>query len=53
VLIGDLGAGPRGAPLVDGELVVQRENLELERGARLEAGAERREEGTACMATAG
>ncbi len=33
------------APLVDGELVAQREDLELEGGARSEASAERREEG--------
>jgi len=43
--IGDLGAGPGRAPLVDGELVAQREDLELEGGARSEASAERREEG--------
>ena len=30
--IGDLGAGPGRAPLVDGELVAQREDLELEGG---------------------
>jgi hypothetical protein len=43
--IGDPGAGPGRAPLVDGELVAQREDLELEGGARSEAGAKGREEG--------
>ena len=43
--IGDLGVGSGGAPLVDGELVPQREDLELEGSARSEAGPERREEG--------
>jgi hypothetical protein len=43
--IGDLGAGPGRAPLVDGELVAQREHLELEGGSRSEARAERPEEG--------
>jgi len=41
--IGDLGAGPGWAPLVHGELVPQREDLE--RGPRSEAGAERPEKG--------
>jgi len=43
--IGDLGAGPGRAPLADGELVAQREDLDLEGGSRSEAGAERGDEG--------
>jgi hypothetical protein len=43
--IGDLGAGPGRAPLVDGELVAQREDLELDSGSRSEDGAERGDEG--------
>jgi hypothetical protein len=37
--------GPGRAPLVDGELVAQREDLELEGGARSKARADRQEEG--------
>ncbi len=43
--IGDLDARSRRTPLVDGELVAQREGLELQGGPRSEAGAERGEEG--------
>jgi hypothetical protein len=43
--IGDLGGRSSGTPLVDGKLVTQREDLELEGGSRSEAGAERGDEG--------
>ncbi len=43
--IGDLGASSPRAPLVDGELVAQREDLELEGDSRPEACAEGGEDG--------
>ncbi len=53
--IGNLGAGPGRAPPVDSELVAQRDGLELEDGARSEAGPEedaRRARRTAFMRAA-
>ncbi len=43
--IGDLDARSHRTPLVDGKLVTQREDLELEGGARSEGSAERGDEG--------
>ncbi len=43
--IGDLGVGPRLAPLIDGELVAQGKEFELEGGPRSEASANGGEDG--------